>query len=225
MKPIVCLIALSFSPPVFSQAPAREVLARMDAAAGAFRGISARISRVMHTAIINDNSSDSGMFRMLKKGKDVRVLIQFDKPEPKSVAFDSRTAQVFNPKTKTVQVFDLGKQKSLVEQFLLLGFGSSGRELAKNYEIRYLGDETVSSQKTSRLELIPKSAKVREHYNKIELWIAGDGGHPIRQKLHEPSGNYMLMTYTEIQLNPPLNFSELELKLPADIKREFPQRQ
>jgi outer membrane lipoprotein-sorting protein len=225
MKPIACFLTVLLAGPAFSQGSARDVLARMDAAAESFRGISAKISRVMHTAIINDNSTDGGTFRMIKKGKDVRVLIQLDRPEPKSIAFDTRTAQIFNPKTNTVQVIDLGKQKSLVEQFLLLGFGSSGKELSKNYEIKYLGEESISSQKASRLELTPKSAKVREHYSKIELWIAANGGHPVQQKLNEPSGNYMLMTYIDIKLNPALTASELELKLPPDVKREYPQRQ
>jgi outer membrane lipoprotein-sorting protein len=209
-----------------AQPPIQVVLARMDQAAPGFRGMTARIDRVMHTAIINDDSADSGTIAMMRgKGKDVRVLLDFTRPERRAIAFNSKTAEVFNPKINTVQIFDLGKQKSLVEQFLLLGFGASGKELVRAYNIRYVGEEAVGKAKASRLELTPKSDKVREHYTKIELWIASEGGHPVQQKLYEPSGNYMRMTYSDIKLNPGLEAAKLQLTLPADVKREYPQRQ
>ncbi len=223
MKSPVAL--LLFSSLVWAQPGLEQVLARMDREAPLFRGITGRFERVMHTAIINDNSLDGGAISMLRKSKELRVLLEFNKPEPRFIAFSSRSAEVFNPKINTVQIFDLGKQKSLVEQFLLLGFGASGKELARAYNIKYMGEENVGTLKASRLELIPKSDKVREHYTKIELWIAADAGHPIQQKLFEPSGNYMRMTYSAIKLNPVIDSAQLQIKLPADVKREYPQRQ
>ncbi|MEZ5401063.1 MAG: outer membrane lipoprotein carrier protein LolA [Bryobacteraceae bacterium] len=218
----IAVSALALSLPATADSlPA--VLGRMDQAGPAFRGITAQFDRVIHTAIIDDSSTDGGAIRMQRKGKDLRVLLQFTKPEPRSIAFDNKSAQVYNPKINTVQIFDLGKQKSLVEQFLLLGFGASGKDLAKAYNIKYLGEENVGKTKAARLELIPKSDKVREHYTRIELWIA-DGGYPIQQKLYEPSGNYMRMTYSGIKLNPPLETAQLSIDLPADVKREYPQR-
>ncbi|MEZ5353689.1 MAG: outer membrane lipoprotein carrier protein LolA [Bryobacteraceae bacterium] len=216
---------LLFSSLACAQTTLQSVLARMDQAAPSFKGITAQFDRVMHTAIINDNSLDAGSISMQRKGKDLRVLLEFTKPEPRYIAFSSRSAEVFNPKINTVQIFDLGKQKSLVEQFLLLGFGASGKELARAYNLKYAGEETIAKTKTSRLELIPKSDKVREHYTKIELWVAADGGHPVQQKLYEPSGNYMRMTYSGIKLNPGLDPAKLQIALPADVKREYPQRQ
>src|SRR3712207_8497622 len=54
---------------------------------------------------------------MLKKQgpKDLQVLIDFTRPDAKSVAFRGRKAEVFYPKLKTVQEYDLGKQKGLME--------------------------------------------------------------------------------------------------------------
>jgi len=197
----------------------------MDAAAPGFRSLTAKVARVQYTAIINEKSEDGGTVYVLRsKGKDMRFLIEFDRPAPRFVLFADRKAQVFHPRSNVVQEVDLGQQKGLVEQFLLLGFGVPGKELSKSYQVAYKGDETIAGQKTSHLELTPKSEAVRQHYNKIELWIDSSGRYPVRQKLTEPSGNYWLVTYTDVQWNPDLKPEQTALKLPPNVKREYPQR-
>lgn len=204
---------------------ADAVLARMDAAAPAFRGVSARLSRLTHTAVINDDSHESGSFSLLKnKGRDPRVLIRIEKPDQRLVALNERTAEVYNPKAAVVQQFDLGKQKGLVDQFLLLGFGVSGKDIRKSYAVTFQGEAAVAGQKCSQLELIPKSGQVKEHFNRIELCIAEPGAYPVRQKLIEPSGNFTDITYSDVKVNPALRPDDLALKLPKNVKREFPQR-
>lgn len=210
---------------VLAAQSADQVLARMDAAAPSFRGVNAQLKRLVHTAVINDDSVEIGTFSLLKtKGREPRVLIRIEKPDLRLVALSERKAEIYNPKAQVVQEFDLGKQKGLVDQFLLLGFGVSGRDLRKSYGIKYLGEDTVSSQKCSRLELTPKSGQVKEHFSRIELCVAESGGYPVRQKLLEPSGNFTDITYSDVKLNPPVRADELALKLPKDVKREFPQR-
>ena len=41
----------------------------------------------------------------------------------------------------------MGKRTDLMDQFLLVGFGTSGKELKSNYTVKYVGDETVAGQK------------------------------------------------------------------------------
>ncbi len=75
--------------------------------------------------------------RMKRAGpNDMRMLIEFVEPDPQTVVFEKTKVQIYFPKMQTVQVYDLGKHRSLVDQFLLLGFGSSGKELARNYNLK-----------------------------------------------------------------------------------------
>lgn len=219
-----CLCVLVCTSVGYSQT-AEAILQRMDTAGPQFRGVTANLKRVVHTAVINDDTEETGTFSLLKgKGRELRVLIDIKKPDVRQVALSDRKAEIFNPKANVVQEFDLGKQKGLVDQFLLLGFGVTGKELGKNYNVKYLGEDSVAGQKCSKLELTPKSADVRQHFNKIELCVATTGGHPVRQKLYEPSGNYTDITYSDLKLNPSIKSEELALKLPNNVKREFPQR-
>ena len=203
----------------------KEVLARMDVAAPRFRSMSANMERLQHVAVIDDNSTETATVRMLRsKSKDIRVALEFTKPDNKQVAINERKVEIYYPKTNTVQEWDLGKYKALVDQFVLLGFGTSGKELQKAYTVKYLKGDSVADQKCSRLELLPKEAKVKEHYSKFELCIADSGGYPLLQKLVEPSGNHTTISYSDIKLNEDLRPEAVSLKLPAGVKREYPQR-
>lgn len=196
----------------------------MDAAATSFRGVSATLNKVSHTAVINDDSRESGSMRMLRQDKTVQVLLEFAEPDVRSMAFRDRKVEIYYPKIQTVQEYDLGKFGNLVDQFMLLGFGTPGRELAASYKVRVVGEDAVAEQRTVRIELVPKSSKVLEHLKKAELWISESGGYPIQQKFYQSSGDHTTITYTNVQRNPELDAESVRLKLPKGVKREYPQR-
>jgi len=208
--------------PVSAAEPAKTILDRMDASAPGFRSVEGGYRRVKHTAIINDEAEESGELRMTKTGGKIRVLIDLTKPDPKLYSLSENKVEIFFPKINTVQEYDLGKQKGLVEQFLLLGFGSSGKDLTKNYAIKATGEETIDGQPTTRLELTPKSAKIQEYFSKVEVWIPAGASHAVRQRVYEKSGDTMTFYYSGLKLNSGLAASAVELKLPPGVKREFP---
>ncbi len=218
--PVALILALSAWPAAAETAQA--ILARMDASASSFRSVEASYRRVKHTAIINDDSEESGTLRMLKTGGKVQALIDLTKPDPKIYTLSDRKIEVFFPKINTVQEYDLGKQKGLVEQFLLLGFGTSGKDLAKNCTVKVVGEEPIDGQQTTHLELTPKSGKVQEYFTKVDVWIPNGASHAVRQKVYEKSTDTMTFYYSNLKLNTGLAASAVQLKLPAGVKREFP---
>ncbi len=203
---------------------AKEILARMDKEAAGFRSVSADITRVKYTAILDDRSEEQGSMVIRRTGKNLESKIQIEKPNPRAVAFSGNKVEIYYPKINTVQEFDVGKNRGLVDQFLLLGFGGSGKDLAKAYQVTVKGAETVAGVATTRLLLSPKSPKVRELLKSVEIWVPDGAAHPIRQKFVEPSDDYMEVTYREVKLNPALSNQDVRLDLPADVKREYPQR-
>ena len=201
------------------------VLARMDKSAAGFKGITAQLKQVSHTAIINDTTEESGTITLYRpKPKDLRMLVEFTKPDQRAVAYGNRKVQIYYPKIKTVQEYDLGKQSSLIDQFLLLGFGTPGSELAKSYDVKYGASEMLDGQRTDRLELTPKSQEALKHVRKVEIWVAEATGMPLQQKIHQPSRDYRLISYRDLKVNPPLNDESGKLKLPKGVKKETPQK-
>jgi outer membrane lipoprotein-sorting protein len=163
---------------------------------------------------------------LLKRSKprEMRMLIDLREPDPKTVALSGKKLEIYYPKINTVQEYDIGKHRAMMDQFFLIGFGTSGKELAASYNIKLLGSESLAGQKAARLELIPKSKEVLQHLKKLELWVAEATGYPLQQKFFLPANDYMLVTYTGMKINPDLADSALRLKLPGGVKREHPQR-
>lgn len=202
-----------------------EVLAKLDQGAPKFGSMTASLTRLNYTKVIDDKSTEEGTISLRKLGpRDLQVLVDFTKPDPRTVAFRGRKAEIYYPKLKTVQEIDLGKKTDLLDQFLLVGFGTTGQELKSNYSIKYLGDESVGDQKAYKLELIPSAAERRQKLPKLELWVAESGLHPVQQKFIQPSGDYYLFTYQNVKVNPQLGEDAFKLKLPKGVKREFPQK-
>jgi len=200
-------------------------LAKIDEAAPGFRSLAADVHKISHTAVINEDTVDEGSILVKRpRPRDMRMLVDIKKPDPKIVAVAGRKVEIYYPKMNTVQEYDAGKQRALLDQFFLLGFGSSVADLKSGYDIRLAGNETVAGQKTTRLELIPKSKDVLTHLKKVELWISDATGLAVQQKFHLPGGDYTLATYTKMKLNPNLPDSALKLNLPKGVKRETPQK-
>jgi outer membrane lipoprotein-sorting protein len=215
------LFSLAFTPLYPAGDNLHPTLSKMDQAAANFKSMSAKVRRQAHTAVINEDNVDTGMTYMKRSKRDVRMLVELTEPDQKSVALQGRKLEIYYPKIQTVEEYDVGKNRSLLDQFLLLGFGSSGKELSDSYSIKALGTETIAGHKTTRLELTPKSKDVLQHLKKVELWI-NDEGYPLQQKFYLSGGDYNLVTYTDLQINPDLPDATLKLKLPKGVKRQYP---
>jgi outer membrane lipoprotein-sorting protein len=199
--------------------------ARLDQAAPVFSSVSANLKKSSFTKVINDTTDETGTILIKRvKQNDMRVKIEFTGTDARTAVFHERKYEVLLPKLKVVQEYDLGQYGALVDQFMLLGFGTSGKSLAQNYDIKVVKQEELDGQQTTRLELLPKSKEARVHLLKIEMWIPEGQSYPIQQKLHFPSGNFDTVTYSGVKLNAPMSDDALKLQLPKGVKREFPQR-
>ena len=190
--------------------------ARMDQTALNFKSFSAELKQTDHTAIVNDDANLNGTFRMRRsKPGDARVLIEYKGTDARAIGFEGDKVQIYYPKINTVQVYQVGNRRGLVDQFLLLGFGAAIADLKTSYELSYIGQETVAGVATSHLKLIPKSAEVLKILKVAELWMDDATGQPVQQKFStSSSGDYKLVTYFKIKQNPPLSDKDLRLNLP-----------
>lgn len=201
------------------------VLAKMDKASAGFRGMTASLNKSTYTAVIKETTSETGSISLLRpKPRDLRMLVNFSAPEERAVEFAGKKLRIYYPKMRTIQEYDLGKQSALLEQFLLLGFGASGKELTAKYTMKAAGEETVAGVSTTKLELTPKSKDALQHVKKIEMWVSGDTAQPVQQKIYQTSRDTVTITYTGAKINPPLGGDSVKLKTPAGVKTEYPQR-
>jgi outer membrane lipoprotein-sorting protein len=203
----------------------QEVLARLDQSSATFKSFSANMQRLTHTDVINSDDIDKGTIKLKRSGSksDLKMLIDITEPDAKTVSVQGKKGELYYPKMATIQEYDLGKYRDWVDQFYLMGFGTTSKELQGNYAVRLLGSDTKDGQKVTGMELIPKNKEILQHIRKFELWLSDKSGLPVEQKIY-PAGQYVVITYSNAKINPDLPDSALKLQVPKETKREYPQK-
>jgi outer membrane lipoprotein-sorting protein len=205
--------------------PLQATFARMDAVAATFKGLKANIRRVSHLDVINDDTVENGTILVRRSSpKDLRMLLDIQPPNPLKAFIGGEKVQVYYPNSNTVQEWEFGKARSMRDQLMTLAFGTSSKELLRVYTIRLIGPDKAAGQDATRIELTPKDKELAAHFPKIDLWIADATGITLQQKLYQPGGDYMMATYTDVQL---MNVPESAVKLdvPKNAHWERPQKQ
>jgi outer membrane lipoprotein-sorting protein len=185
-----------------------SVLKRMDAAASNFRTTQADFVWEQYQKVVNDKDTQKGTVYYRRAGKDIQMMAEVKEPERKYVLFKDGKLQVYQPKIEQVMIYATGKNREEIESYLVLGFGGSGQDLLKAFEVSYQGPESIDNVSTAKLQLIPKSEKLRNTFKEIFLWIDLERGISVQQQFFEPQGDYRLAKYSSIRLNE---------KIPADV--------
>jgi hypothetical protein len=216
MTTLILPIAIiwSFFHPSPAQAPAdplAAVLKTMDTAAANFRTTQADFEWDQYQRVINEiDEYDTGTIYYRRQGKEIEMKAEVQqagsdpkkmKPEPKYVLFSHGKLRIYQPKIDQPNEIDASKNKAELEAYLVLGFGGSGQDLVKSFDVTYQGPETISGVATAKLQLIPKSEKVRNYYARILLWIDLAKGISVQQQFFTPQQDYRLVKYSAIQVN------------------------
>ena len=215
------------------QAALDAVLKKMDAVAANFRTTQANFEWDTYQKVIDEvDDVEKGVIYYRRAGKGVEMMAVVKevgtsastlKPEPKYVLFAGGKIRMYQPKPDQVTEFDLGKSHTDWESYVVLGFGGSGQDLKKNFEVTYEATETIDGVNTARLRLIPKSEKVRNTYSKILLWIDLDRGISVQQKFFTPQDDYKLAKYSNIKINEKISDDDFRLKTTSKTQTISPR--
>jgi outer membrane lipoprotein-sorting protein len=198
-----------------------SVLKQVDTQAKDFQSLTADLERTKVTVVVNDKSTESGHIFVRR---DDKMRIELTRPDPRTILRDGDNFYIYNPKINRVETYNLGKKKSLVDQFLLLGFGTSGSELKNGYLVTLQDEEILDNRKVVLLELTPKSDEVRNQLSKIQLWIDESMWLPAQQKFFESgSGDYFIIRYKNMVRNVRIADSQFKPHWPHGTTRVKPQ--
>jgi outer membrane lipoprotein-sorting protein len=202
-------------------ATTETVLAMMDKSAADFRSLTADLDNTKYTDVVKDSSTETGHILVRK---DQKMRIEILKPDPRTILRTGDSLFVYTPKIKRVEEYDLGKNRAMVDQYVLLGFGTKTQNMLKSYDVKLAGEEQLDGKKMFLLELTPKSDEVRRQITKIQMWIDEASWLPIQQKFFETgSGDYILFHYSNVMKNLKINDSRFKQDWPKDANRVKPR--
>lgn len=197
-----------------------SVLSELDDESSNFESLSADIERTKVTVVVNVKSTESGS--IFVRGDKMRLDLK--DPSPRTILRTGDTIFVYTPGLNRVEEYNLGKHRELVDQFLLLGFGTSGHELQKGFLVTLLGERTLDQKKTILLELTPKSKEVRNQISKIHLWLDESSWLPVQQEFFETgTEDYFTIHYTNEVRNANIPNSRFQPRWPKGVQRVKPE--
>jgi outer membrane lipoprotein-sorting protein len=198
-----------------------NVLKQLDTQASSFQSLTADLERTKVTVVVNDKSTESGQISVRR---DDKMRIEVTQPNARTILRDGDNFYIYNPKIHRVEEYNLGNKKSVVDQFLLLGFGTFGSSLKESYTVTLQGEETLDNRKVLRLELLPKTDEVRKQLSKILLWLDESTWLPVQQQFFETgSGDYFIIRYRNINRNVRIPDNEFKPHWPHGTTRMQPQ--
>lgn len=200
-----------------------KVLNQLDATAGNFRSARADFVWDQFQKVVNETDTQKGRVYFRRMGKDTQMMAHITEPSEKYVLYSEGKVQVYEPKIDQVTVYSAGKNRADVESFLVLGFGGRGHDLPKSFDVRFPGAETVNGTETAKLDLTPKSERIRGMFEHILMWVDLARGVSIQQQVFQPGGDYRLAKYSDIQLNQKLPDNVFKLKTTSKTKTVTPQ--
>ena len=212
--------------PLHAQQPQEldKVLKKMDSAAASFRTTQADFEWDRYEKVINEvDDIQYGTISFRRTGKEIEMKADIKKPEIKYVLFANGKIQVYQPKPDQVTVYDAGKNRADIESYFVLGFGGSGQDLVKSFDVTYQGPETIDNVATAKLQLIPKSAKVKNTFKEIILWIDLQRGISVQQQFFEPQGDYRLAKYSNVRINEKITDDVFHLKTTSKTQTISPR--
>ena len=199
------------------------VLKKMDETASHFQTAEADFVFNQYQKVVDETDTQKGTVYYRKAGQQIEMMAEFTDPDKKFVLYKDGKLQVYQPKIEQVMEYSAGANQQELESLMVLGFGGSGQDLKKSYDVTYQGEETVDGIPTAKLQLIPKSDKLRSNLPQIILWIDLANGISVQQKLMQTQGDYRLAKYSAIKVNTKINNDVFRLKTTGKTKFVSPR--
>jgi outer membrane lipoprotein-sorting protein len=213
---VLCLILLPGG--VWAQgSDVAQVLAQLNAAAAKFLSAQADFAWDQFTAVVQESETQTGMINFERKKGATRMAAELKldngKPAPRTVVYDGTQVQLYEPTIKQLTVMKAGANRGQWESFLTLGFGGSGADLEKNWNVSLQGTEKMDGVTVAKLDLVPKEQKVLDMFTHVTIWVDPARGVSYKQVFYQPSGDKRTATYSNIRYNVPLPASVFQIKL------------
>jgi outer membrane lipoprotein-sorting protein len=188
------------------------VLKKMDAAAAGFHSAQADFEWDQYQKVVEETDVQKGTIYFRRAGQQIEMMAHVKDPDQKYVLYKDGKLQVYQPKIEQLIVHDAGSNRGEIESYLVLGFGGSGQDLTRQFDVTYGGAETVDGIATGKLLLVPKSEKVKNTFAQIILWIDLGRGISVQQKFFTPQQDYRLAKYSNIRMNEKIGNDVFQLK-------------
>jgi outer membrane lipoprotein-sorting protein len=192
------------------------VLRQLDDASTRFKSAQADFRRDLYERVVKQTTTQTGTAYFLRDGALTQMGLKFLPPAARIIEYKRGTLSIFDPNSNHLTIVSSGNNQAQFDSFLTLGFGGSGRDLAKAWTISYLGTEEMSdgdkNVSTAKLDLVAKDPKARNMFTHIIIWVDPQRGISLKQQFFTPSEDQTTAVYTHIRYNEKVDTKPFAIK-------------
>ena len=199
-----------------------NVLAQLDTASTHFKSATANFRWDNYERVVRDTTTQNGTIYFERSGGSTEMgalVTEPGVPKPKVIQFKDGVAQIFDPGVDQITVIKAGSNQAEWESFLTLGFGGSGKDLARAWNITDMGQEPMQdgsqSVKTEKLDLVSKDAAVKNTFTHVTIWVDPVRGVSLKQIFYAPSGDTRTSYFSNVKLNGKIDKGSFAIKKDA----------
>jgi len=201
----------------------KTVLSKLDTAAANFHTVSADFQfDSIVTDPVPDKTIQKGSVYYSRSGSVFQIGAHINeengKPVPKVYTYAKGVFRLYEKLVDQVTTYKNDK----LSEYLLLGFGASGKELQKVWNITYAGQEKINGVNTDKLELIPKDPAARKNLPKVTVWMDTPHAVSLKQLFDQGEGQSRVSVYSNFKFNQPLPSDAFTFK--TDSKTQYVNR-
>jgi hypothetical protein len=201
-----------------------EVLRAMDAANAKFRSAEADFQWDLFERVVKQTTSQKGTIYFMKEGAKTQMGAKIVEPATKFLEYRDGTLRVFDPGPDHLTTILPKQNQAQMESFLTLGFGGSGKDLARAWTVADLGMESMSDGahqvETAKLDLVSKDPSVRNIFTHVTVWIDADRGISLKQVFYMPSEDRRTAVYSNIRYNQRVDQKPYEIKTDSKTSKD-----
>lgn len=206
------------------------VLHQLDVASANFKSAQADFRWDVYERVVKETTSQCGIIYFERHGEATEMGAKVA-PSPtqscsgesaatangtRTLSYRSGELQMFEPDTNHLTMLHAGTNQAQYESFLTLGFGGSGRDLAKSWKVTDEGTEVLKDGTkdvaVAKLDLVALDPANRNMFTHITIWVDPIRGVSLKQQFFTPAGDYRTTYFDHIRYNQKVNDSTFAIK-------------
>lgn len=196
-----------------------DIYRRMEAHRTALKTLRADVSMDKYNPQldVHDTMQGNVVYLTGKSDRDMYIRLNWTKPVDEQLAIIKGEYTLYRKSVNQAIVGKVDKAKNSAGAGNALAFMSMSKEQLKtNYDVKYIGEETVSGgAKTWHLELTPKASG---KYKLAEIWVDGNGM-PVQAKIVENNNDSTSVLLKNLRKNETVSAKDFTIVLPKGTNK------
>ena len=209
----VLLLFLSFFPSRLegqNKPTSADLVAKVQAHYDGAQSLSADFVQETRSLTASLGTSARGRLYFLKPR-----AIRWDYEEPlQRFVVNAEKAWLYVPDEKTIYLYDV---EQIISSPIVVSFFSGLGQLSETFSISQLPTDPGPPVR-HRLELLPRESG--SAVSRVTLWVSPDTYYVVRIQTEDPLGNINEVSFSNIQLDPPLEASWFAFEVPDGVRVE-----